>query len=92
MPYKGSTVRIRNVMKDFDDSPLTPESQEVKIYDPEGTLKETITSPTLESTGIYYMDYTIPSDGKEGNWKVIWTATKGVKPHLDVFTFSVSTP
>jgi len=92
MPYKGSTVRIRNTLKDYDNSPLTPDSQEVKIYDPDSILKETITSPTLESTGIYHVDYTIPSDGKDGNWKVVWRAVKGAKPHLDVFTFSVSTP
>jgi len=92
MPYRGSTIRIRNTLRDFDDSYLTPDSQEVKVYDPDGTLKETITSPTLESTGIYYVDYTIPSDGKDGNWKVVWRAIKGTKPHLDVFTFSVATP
>ena len=92
MPYLGGTVRIKNTLTDYDGSKLTPDSQEVKIYDPVGGLKHTETSPTLESEGVYYVDYTIPSDGEEGGWKVVWKAVKGGKPNINVFIFEVSAP
>lgn len=92
MPYQGTTVRIKNTLTDYDGSKLTPDSQEVKIYDPDDTLKDTNTNPTLESEGVYYVDYTIPSDGKEGTWKVVWKAVKDSKPNIDISTFDVSVP
>ncbi len=93
MPYLGSTTRIRNTMTDYDGkTPLTPDNQEIKIYDSAGVLKHTTTNPTLDSIGIYHVDYTIPSDAKPGNWRVIWKVEKAGKPTIGVFTFNVTAP
>lgn len=93
MPYQGTTVRIKNTLTDYDGSALTPDSQEVRIYDPDGTeVSGSPFMPTLESEGVYYVDYTIPADGKTGKWKVVWKAVEGTKPNIDVFTFDVSAP
>jgi len=88
----GSTIRIRNKIYDFDGvTPLTPDSQEVKIYDAEGILKETITDPTLESEGVYYVDFNI-ENSPDGNWKVVWKVTKGTKSDVETKTFLVEAP
>lgn len=96
MPYLGTTIRLRNTLTDYDGSPLTPDSLEVRIYDSEGTevTGSPFTSPDvkLESEGVYYLDYTIPTDGKAGKWKAKWTAVKAEKPNIDTINFPVSSP
>jgi len=89
MVFLGSVIRIQNTITDFDGTSLTPDSQEIKIYDPDGTLKTTDTSPTLEETGVYYVQYDIDSSDKAGTWKVVWKVTKSLKSSVEVFVFLV---
>ena len=97
MPFQGTTVRIKNTLTDYDGSPLTPDSQEVRIYDTDGIevdygdTNEYFT-PDLESEGVYFIDYIIPADGKVGKWKVNWKAIKELEPNIDTFTFVVISP
>lgn len=101
MPYLGTTVRLKNTLTDYDGSPLTPDSQEVRIYDPDGTEvdygdENKFFTPKLESEGVYYLDYIIPVNGKPGKWKAVWKAVIGTtpdeKPNIDVIPFDVSAP
>jgi len=92
MPYIGSTVRIRNRIFDFDGvTPLEPDSHEVKIYNAQGELKETITDVETESPGVYYFDYTI-ADNPEGHWKVVWKVVKDSITDVEILKFVVSIP
>jgi len=76
MPRLGETIRILASMTDFDGDPLTPDTQEVKIYDPGGALKHTETSPTKKADGLYYIVYTFPGDGTTGSWTANWKIVK----------------
>mgnify|MGYP000055858391 FL=1 len=87
--YRGETVRIKATIKDFSGNLFDPDSQEIKIYDPSNTLKETNTSPTKESVGVYYIDYNIPSDSNTGVWYVEWKVVKSDKTGKERYYFEV---
>lgn len=78
--YLGDTIRVKASLTDFDGSILTPDSQEVALYDPSGTVRDTEVSPTMDGPGVYHADLDIPEEvdlvGKDGNWKVVWKFTK----------------
>jgi len=93
MPYKGETIRIKATLTDFDGSPLTPDSQTVHIYGPsDSEVSGSPFTPTQLNTGVYCLDYSIPSDADEGTYKVVWIATKGGKSSPGVLTFKVVNP
>jgi len=77
MPRLGNTLKVKAILTDFDGAPLTPDTHEIKVYDPTNLLKETQTSPTLESSGVYYIKYTLPSGGPAGIWAFTWKVAKG---------------
>jgi uncharacterized protein YfaS (alpha-2-macroglobulin family) len=87
--FLGETIRIKCTMKDYDGSLFTPDSQEVKIYDPNGVLKETNISPILESEGVYHINYTIGENETVGDWKCIWKATKNDLISIEECAFNV---
>jgi len=89
LPYLGSTIRIKVTLFDYDGKSLDPDSQEIKIYDSEGTLRKTFDAATYEDAGVYYVDYTIPSDAPTGDWLVIWKIVKGGLPSIDKAYFRV---
>lgn len=82
MPRLGETFRILASMTDYDGEVLTPDTQEVKIYDPGGVLKSTETSPTKKADGLYYTLYTFPQDGAVGAWTVKWKIVKSGRVRL----------
>jgi len=89
MPYKGETIRIKAILTDYDGDKFTPDSQEIHIYDPSGNdVSGSPFTPTQLDTGVYYVDYSIPSDADEGTYKVVWIATKGGKT-IGVTSFKV---
>ena len=92
MVYRGSTPRLKVSWRDVDESLLTPDSQEWKIYDSKDLLQDTNTDPTLESEGVYYWDYTIPADGETGVWRLIAKAVKGERVGISKKTFEVEEP
>ena len=89
MVYLGSTPRLKISWKDIDGTPLIPDTQEWKIYDPTNELKGTNTDPYPENGGIYYWDYTILVTEKAGIWKLVAEATKGDRQGVVKLTFRV---
>jgi uncharacterized protein YfaS (alpha-2-macroglobulin family) len=87
--FLGETVRIQNTMKDYDGSPLTPDSQEVKIYDPNGVLKATYTSPVKEADGVYHIDHTTSESDSAGEWTCVWKVIKNDIVSIEAYTFQV---
>ena len=70
--YFGETLQFKETIKDFNGVTLIdPSSNEVKVYDPNGTLKATIPNaqiskdPITPQTGVFYAYYTLPSSGVE---------------------------
>jgi methionine-rich copper-binding protein CopC len=77
-------------MTDFDGEALTPDTQEVKVYDPGGTLKFTETSPIKKADGLHYIVYTFPEDGAVGKWTVKWKIIKSGRARSGQLSVSVT--
>ena len=80
----GESIRLGNTFTGIDGNVYDPETLSLAIYDAEGTLEETVTYAGDEikktSTGIYYYDYTIPSDStSQGYWIGVWTVVIGTQ-------------
>jgi len=88
----GSTIRINNEVRDFDGNLVDPDvgSQEVKIYDNGGLLKDTIADAQIshESLGKFYIDYIIQGS-PDGYWKAIWIVKVNDKPDVETIKFLV---
>ena len=92
MVYLGATARLKVTWWDTDEKKLTPDSQEWKVYDAAGALKETETDPYPTEEGVYHWDYTIPATGKVGKWKLVATALAGERKGIVVLEFEVEEP
>jgi len=91
-PYHvGSTIRLKGILKDFDGSPLVPDTKEIKIYDALDNLVDTIEDGAIsaEEDGIYYYDYVIPSGKSLGKWYHRWSISKDSKPDIKEMEFEV---
>ena len=67
--HLGETIRLKaSDVKDLDDAAITTPTVSIDIYNPDGTLRETLTTFTESSAGNFYRDYTIPSGGSAGIW------------------------
>lgn len=64
--YSGDTIRLIVHFRAFDDTLIDPTNIELKIYDENEQLIETIPidDSNKESVGIYFYDYTTPEDIK----------------------------
>lgn len=85
----GESIRLGNTFTDIDGDVYDPDTLSLTIYDAEGTLEETVTYAADEikktSIGIYYYDYTIPSDStSQGYWIGVWTVTVTATSQTDV--------
>ena len=93
---RGETVRIQNTHTDSDGTLYDPDTIELKIYDPKGSLSVTKTFAAGEivksSTGIYYYDYTIADDATTGWWISKWTAMIGTQTDRESDQFYVRDP
>ena len=77
---RGQHVQIRaSEIYDWDEATLTdPDSNEVKIYDPAGTLLTTITTGFEQvGTGDWRLFYSVASDATPGKYRATWKAVKG---------------
>ena len=87
----GESVRLSNAYTDSDGVAFDPDTIEIKIYNPLGTLKTTVTyaagTITRGSAGNYHYDYSIPSDGDIGLWTARWTAMSGTQSVIDPSEF-----
>ena len=63
MTHKGDTIRLKASFYTFAGVLSDPTTVTIKIYDEGKTLIKSGT-PTRESAGIYYYDYTTVADGK----------------------------
>lgn len=72
--YKESGLRFKATYEDIEGNKVDPTEPKIKITDSKGTIMIE-TTPLLESKGIYYYDYTIPSDAETGVWEVEWTGS-----------------
>jgi hypothetical protein len=82
------TVRVENVITDFDDSLLDPDSNTVVFYDPFGANMGTVSAVKV-GAGTYYADYAIPAAGTVGTWRCSWKALVGTYPARESLTFQV---
>lgn len=93
---RGETVRINNVYQDLDDENYDPSTITLKIYDPKGTLLETVTYVAAEiikdDVGLYYYDYDIASDALIGSYIIKWIATSGSFNDVAKDQFTVNNP
>lgn len=89
----GESITPQITIKDADGNVYDPTSLTLKIYDPSGTLEETIqkTSMTNPSVGVYYYAYTISTDADVGDWRYEWEAGSA-NTIIDSAYFTVATP
>lgn len=85
----GETVRIGNTFTDIDGVVYDPDTISLTVFNAEGTEMETVTYLADEikktSTGIYYYNYTIPSDAvSTGYYQSVWTVTVMATSQVDV--------
>lgn len=71
---REDTVELRINVKDKDGNLVDPSALTLYIYNPSETLKSTvvISSLTHESLGVYYYNYSIPSDAIYGDWRYVF--------------------
>ena len=73
-----------------EDTLIDPAGNQVEIYDPEGTLSETVTTGFNKvSDGVVRLIWTVPADADEGWWRAVWTATKGEHTAIKYKDFEV---
>ena len=84
----GETIRLGNTFTDIDGDVYDPDTISLTIFDTEGTSKKVVTYAAAEikktSAGVYYYDYTIPSDStSQGYWMGVWTVTVTASSQVD---------
>lgn len=92
MLYPGSIKRIQATFTTETGSNYDPDSQTLKFYDSTATLIATKTQGDCVKvdTGIWYIDYIVPSNAVTGRWICQWTATvTGKGDFTYVHTFNV---
>ena len=87
---KGSSGRLTVHIYDFDQTTLIdPDSQTIKLIDPNGQQVSSNLTPTKSDTGIYYVTIEIGAEGTTGTWTVDWTATYESFTSREEFEFEV---
>lgn len=80
----GETVWIGNTFKTTEDVLYDPDAITLKIYDPEGTLKDTVAYPgtiVRESEGVFHATYDVTGD-VQGYWYGVWEVTVGTQTDI----------
>ena len=76
MPIRlGDRITVEARIEDKDHNLVDPANQTITLYDVSGTSRVSSDNPARTSTGIYTVDFDIPSDGVLGNWEVRWVAS-----------------
>lgn len=87
--YPEDRTTINATITDKKGVKVDPSTHEIKVYDPDGTLKGSFNDPVKDATGEYHLDYDIPENGKAGTWKAVWKATIGNGDKKETITFDV---
>jgi hypothetical protein len=80
----GETVWIGNTFKTTGDVLYDPDAITLKIYDPTGTLKDTVSYPgdiVRESEGVFHATYDITGD-VQGYWYGVWEVIVGTQTDI----------
>lgn len=103
---EGSAIRIEATILDFD-SPLPPDenvvyldpdSNQVELYDNDGSLQDTFTDAIVhDDVGIFHLDINLADytsgeapTGEKGVWHADWIATTGGLPSKGRIKFNVT--
>ena len=91
--YRGDTIGKVIKFYDKDDNLIDPNTIEIKIYDSESALKDTLSKSDLTKVedGVYNLAWDIPSDGEYGLWKAYTkgNVTVGALQNTEPFFFHV---
>jgi len=85
---RGDGVTLEAEFRDENGNLFDPDSQEVKVYDPNGALQASPV-PVKQSLGIWRIVFTLPEDAVTGIWGVSWKAVKGTYPETEPYSFIV---
>lgn len=86
---RGNTARLQARFEHVKEGLIDPSSPALKIYDGRNVLKATVT-PTKDSTGEYYADYTFDASTYDvGPYVAEWSGTYGGKTVLARATVNV---
>jgi len=72
---RGDTIQVAAIIKDFDESPLEPDSHSIQLYTPAGVAQGAAETTPTGSGGSYTQNFLIPADGAAGEWQISWKAT-----------------
>lgn len=102
MVYLGETIRWENQFQDFplkgveEGDFIVPSTHDISLEDPDGLEVFSDTSPNAatdaDGNPYNYVDVLIPTDGDEGNWKLVWKATHGSNSWVSSREFAVEAP
>lgn len=91
---QGSLIRLEIQYYDQAGNYVDPSTiPTVSIVDPTNTIifnANGSTGVSRQDTGLYYYDYTVPVDGKLGQWQDVWSVKVGNTPFNTVLNFTVN--
>lgn len=90
--YLGSTIRCKLTVTDETDVAIDADTLTLKIYDPTGSLTDISGTEFKASTGVYYIDYTILTSYKAGDWALVTTVSRSGKIKTDVEQITLKSP
>ena len=92
---QGQTIRLEIQYLDQLGNYVDPSTYPtVTILDPTNITiisADSNSGVTRQDIGLYYYDYTIPVNGKLGNWQDIWNVSVNGQPFSTMLTFTVNT-
>jgi len=85
--YRGQTVSIIYEIKDKDGVLTDLDSSDIILVDGDGSEISSPPDLVKTATGIYEWNYTVPTDGAYGVWKVLMEGVIGsyTEKQLDAF-------
>jgi len=90
--YSGDTLNETLHFKDADGEYFDPDSIDVTVRDPDGTVMEEQDEDNLtqEDTGQWILTYDLPADSDSGEWSYTVKAVYGTVTNSEIFQFYVN--
>lgn len=70
---RGHAARFQAMFEHVNDGLVDPASPALKIY--EGSTLQAALTPTKDSVGVYFSDYSVPGAAGTGPWVAEWSGT-----------------